>query len=68
MHIRMPKFGNLVAVAALPAGIAVVATLAVQILKEGYAKGKGPAAIVLIEQDGVRDVAAVGHPLQRPLD
>ena len=45
-----------------------MAALAVQILKEGYAKGKGSAAIVLIEQDGVRDVAAIGHPLQRPLD
>ena len=59
--IRVDEFADLVAFGALAAGVSVGAILTIKVLEEGEGKGDATAAIVLVEQDGVGNPAAVDH-------
>ena len=68
MHIRVDKLGHLAAAGAAAAGIAVVASLAEEILQKGERQREGAPAVFFVEENGVRHAALVHHADERPLD
>ena len=65
--VRISKSLYLSTVAALPAGVFFSPILTVEVLQKCQAKGKSPAALVLVQHYCMRNAAAFGHVDHGPL-
>ena len=68
MDVRVDELGDLAAGGAAPAGVPAATLPAEEILQEGQGQREGSAAVIFVEEEGVRHPGGVHHPGERALD